>query len=40
MRTRIILSIVLFAAAGILEFVAERIFPFGELFKMLMPIKA
>ena len=40
MRTRIFVSIALFAASFILEKVAEKVFPFGELLAMVLPKKA
>ena len=40
MKIRIAASIALFAASFILEKVAEKVFPFGELIAMAMPKKA
>ena len=40
MKTRIIVSVALFAASFVLEKVAEKVFPFGELITMVMPKKA
>lgn len=40
MKTRIIVSVVLFAASFVIEKTAERIFPFMELLDMVLPKKA
>ena len=40
MKTKIIVSVCLFAASFVCERAAEKIFPFGELIGMIIPNKA
>ena len=40
MKTRIIVSVTLFAVSFALEKVAEKVFPFAEIVKMAIPKSA